>query len=142
MVYAGYPLALTLLGRLRPGPDIVALLGVAQSVIVAAHDEVDVIADKVANVLASDYPALELIVASDIGDGIVAAARQAARPWYSTCRVRRALRAQPGGAGGVRRSSCSRTPTRWSSRGRCAVCSELRGRAGRRCGSQRGPRRL
>ena len=48
------------------------------SVIVAAHDEVDVIADKVANVLASDYPALELIVASDgSGDGTVAAARRA-----------------------------------------------------------------
>ena len=37
------------------------------SVIVAAHDEQEVIAAKVANVLGSDYPAglVELIVASD-----------------------------------------------------------------------------
>jgi cellulose synthase/poly-beta-1,6-N-acetylglucosamine synthase-like glycosyltransferase len=50
------------------------------SVIVAAHDEVEVIADKVTNVLASDYPPalLELIVASDgSGDGTVEAARRA-----------------------------------------------------------------
>ena len=48
--------------------------------LVAAHDEVEVIADKVANVLASDYPAdlLELIVASDGStDGTVEAARRA-----------------------------------------------------------------
>jgi cellulose synthase/poly-beta-1,6-N-acetylglucosamine synthase-like glycosyltransferase len=77
-VYAGYPLALTLLGRLRPRPRHVAALESPVSVIVAAHDEVDVIADKVANVLASDYPALELIVASDgSGDGTVEAARRA-----------------------------------------------------------------
>ena len=48
--------------------------------LVAAHDEVEVIADKAANVLASDYPAdlLELIVASDGStDGTVEAARRA-----------------------------------------------------------------
>ena len=66
-VYAGYPLALALLGRLRPRPRRRAPLELPVSVIVAAHDEVEVIADKVANVLASDYPPalLELIVASD-----------------------------------------------------------------------------
>jgi cellulose synthase/poly-beta-1,6-N-acetylglucosamine synthase-like glycosyltransferase len=79
-VYAGYPLALMLLGRLRPRPRRRAPGEPALSVIVAAHDEVAVIADKVANVWASDYPAelVELIVASDgSGDGTVEAARRA-----------------------------------------------------------------
>jgi cellulose synthase/poly-beta-1,6-N-acetylglucosamine synthase-like glycosyltransferase len=79
-VYAGYPLALALLGRLRPRPRRRARLELPLSVIVAAHDEVAVIADKVADVFASDYPAplLELIVASDgSADGTVEAARRA-----------------------------------------------------------------
>jgi cellulose synthase/poly-beta-1,6-N-acetylglucosamine synthase-like glycosyltransferase len=79
-IYAGYPLALALLGALRPRPRRRAPLIVPLSVIVAAHDEVEVIADKVANVLASDYPPelLELIVASDGSeDGTVEAARRA-----------------------------------------------------------------
>jgi cellulose synthase/poly-beta-1,6-N-acetylglucosamine synthase-like glycosyltransferase len=69
-VYVGYPLALGLLGRLRPRPRRRAPLEPPLSVIVAAHDEAQVIANKVANVLASDYPAalLELIVASDGSD--------------------------------------------------------------------------
>jgi cellulose synthase/poly-beta-1,6-N-acetylglucosamine synthase-like glycosyltransferase len=79
-VYAGYPLTLALLGVLRPRPRRRAPLVMPLSVIVAAHDEVEVIADKVANVLASDYPAqlLQLIVASDGSeDGTVAVARRA-----------------------------------------------------------------
>jgi cellulose synthase/poly-beta-1,6-N-acetylglucosamine synthase-like glycosyltransferase len=79
-VYAGYPLALALLGRLRPRPRRRAPLELPLSVIVAAHDEVEVIAAKVANVLASDYPPelLELIVASDgSADGTVDTARRA-----------------------------------------------------------------
>lgn len=79
-VYAGYPLALALLGRVRPRPRVRAPLELPLSVIVAAHDEVDVIASKVANVLTCDYPAplLELIVASDgSDDGTVEAARRA-----------------------------------------------------------------
>lgn len=79
-VYAGYPLALALLGRLRPRPRRRAPLELPLSVIVAAHDEVGVIADKVANLWASDYPAplLELIVASDGSqDGTVETARRA-----------------------------------------------------------------
>ncbi len=79
-VYAGYPLALALLGRLRPRPRHRAPLTLPLSIIVAAHDEAGVIAAKVANVLASDYPAdlMELIVASDgSGDGTVDAARRA-----------------------------------------------------------------
>jgi len=79
-IYAGYPLALRLLGLVRPRPRRLAPLELPVTVIVAAHDEVEVIADKVANVLASDYPAelLELIVASDGSeDGTVHAARRA-----------------------------------------------------------------
>jgi cellulose synthase/poly-beta-1,6-N-acetylglucosamine synthase-like glycosyltransferase len=79
-IYAGYPLALVLLGAIRPRPRRRAPLELPLSVIVAAHDEVEVIADKVANVLASDYPArlLEVIVASDgSDDGTIEAARLA-----------------------------------------------------------------
>jgi cellulose synthase/poly-beta-1,6-N-acetylglucosamine synthase-like glycosyltransferase len=79
-VYAGYPLALALLGLVRPRPRRLGPVDASLSVIVAAHDEVEVIADKVANVLASDYPAelLELIVASDgSDDATVEAARRA-----------------------------------------------------------------
>jgi cellulose synthase/poly-beta-1,6-N-acetylglucosamine synthase-like glycosyltransferase len=79
-VYAGYPLALAALGRLRPRPRRRAPVRPALSVIVAAHDEVEVIADKIANVRASDYPPelIELVVASDGStDGTVEAARRA-----------------------------------------------------------------
>ena len=79
-IYVGYPLALVLLGVLRPRPRRRGPLELPLSVLVAAHDEVEVIADKVANVLASDYPAdlLELIVASDGStDATVEAARRA-----------------------------------------------------------------
>jgi cellulose synthase/poly-beta-1,6-N-acetylglucosamine synthase-like glycosyltransferase len=81
--HAGYPLALRVLLALRrhptlsPGtweePPLVSL-------IVAAFDEEDVIAAKVANALALDYPRdrLELIVASDgSGDATVERARAA-----------------------------------------------------------------
>lgn len=79
-VYVGYPLGLAVLGRLRPRPRRRAPVRSALSVIVAAHDEVQVIADKIANVRTSDYPAelVEIIVASDGStDGTVQAARRA-----------------------------------------------------------------
>ena len=72
--HAGYPVALAALGRVRgrsgesgagaPGPDS-ELPGV--SVIVAAYAEEAVIAERVANLRALDYPAdrLEVIVACD-----------------------------------------------------------------------------
>ncbi len=66
--HIGYPLALWVLvhlrGRTATGPAVGAPF---VSLIVAAYDEEDVIAAKVANVLALDYPRerLELIVASD-----------------------------------------------------------------------------
>ncbi|MGZ8666889.1 MAG: glycosyltransferase [Solirubrobacterales bacterium] len=82
--HAGYPVALWLLSRLRPAPapprrlDDAALPSV--SLIVAAHDEEAVIAGKVANALALDYPRrlLEVIVASDGStDATVERAREA-----------------------------------------------------------------
>jgi cellulose synthase/poly-beta-1,6-N-acetylglucosamine synthase-like glycosyltransferase len=79
-VYAGYPLALSVLGRLRPRPRRRARLEVPLSVLVAAHDEEEVIADKIANVRASEYPSelIELIVASDgSSDQTVETARRA-----------------------------------------------------------------
>jgi cellulose synthase/poly-beta-1,6-N-acetylglucosamine synthase-like glycosyltransferase len=78
-VYAGYPCALVLLGRLRPRHRRRAAVEVPLSVVVAAHNEVEVITDKLSNVLASDYPPglLELIVAADgCDDGTVEAARR------------------------------------------------------------------
>jgi cellulose synthase/poly-beta-1,6-N-acetylglucosamine synthase-like glycosyltransferase len=79
--HAGYPLALELLARsrsVRLAPTASALPTV--SLIVAAHDEDAVIADKVRNALELDYPRelLEVIVASDgSGDETVARARAA-----------------------------------------------------------------
>ena len=79
--HAGYPLLLWVLARLRPAPSWPAgeLPGV--SLVIAAHDEQDVIEQKVRNALALDYPAdrLEVIVASDGSrDGTVELARAAA----------------------------------------------------------------
>ena len=65
--HVGYPAMLWLLarGRSRPAPEAADAPPV--SVVVAAYDEEDVIARKVENVLALDYPRerLQLIVASD-----------------------------------------------------------------------------
>jgi len=67
--HLGYPLLLRLLVALRGAPD--AAVAMAEpprvSLIVAAYDEAEVIAAKVANALALDYPRerLEVIVASD-----------------------------------------------------------------------------
>ena len=78
-----YPLALAALERVRgrregalPSPGWVPTV----SLVIAAHDEEDVIAAKVANALALDYPRdkLEVIVASDgSSDRTAAAAEQA-----------------------------------------------------------------
>jgi cellulose synthase/poly-beta-1,6-N-acetylglucosamine synthase-like glycosyltransferase len=82
--HTGYPVALWLLSRLRPAPahpslpDEAALPSV--SLIVAAHDEEAVIAPKVANALALEYPRrlLEVIVVSDgSADATVERAREA-----------------------------------------------------------------
>jgi len=67
-VYAGYPLALALLARLRPKPgwkppdDLPAV-----TLVIAAYNEEDVIARKLENSLGLDYPSdrLQIIVAAD-----------------------------------------------------------------------------
>jgi cellulose synthase/poly-beta-1,6-N-acetylglucosamine synthase-like glycosyltransferase len=65
--HVGYPAAAAVAARLRPRPvrrdDVLPSV----SVIVAAHDEEDVIERRIENLLALDYPAerLEVVVASD-----------------------------------------------------------------------------
>jgi cellulose synthase/poly-beta-1,6-N-acetylglucosamine synthase-like glycosyltransferase len=83
-VHAGYPLLLWLLAKLRRRPTISPAAAWEElprvSLIVAAHDEQEVIAAKVANALALDYPRerIELIVASDgSADATAARAREA-----------------------------------------------------------------
>jgi glycosyltransferase involved in cell wall biosynthesis len=65
--HAGYPLAAAALARLRPRPVRKDDVTPEVSVIVAAHDEEDVIERRVENLLALDYPAdqLRIVVASD-----------------------------------------------------------------------------
>src|SRR5919198_3038165 len=65
--HAGYPLAAAALARLRPRPVRKRDFDPSVSVIVAAHNEEDVIAKRVENLLAQDYPPerLEVVVASD-----------------------------------------------------------------------------
>jgi cellulose synthase/poly-beta-1,6-N-acetylglucosamine synthase-like glycosyltransferase len=80
--HIGYPLLLRVLVALRPeqGGDSPTGSLPSVSLVVAAHDEEGVIAEKIENALALDYPAeqLEVIVASDgSADGTVAAARDA-----------------------------------------------------------------
>jgi glycosyltransferase involved in cell wall biosynthesis len=80
--HAGYPLLLAVLARLRPaarypGADLPRV-----SLIVAAHDEHEMIERKVRNALELDYPRerLEVIVASDgSSDGTAELARAAGR---------------------------------------------------------------
>lgn len=79
-VYAGYPLLLAALGRIRPRPRERRPTQRALSVLVAAHNEAGVIEAKVANVRATNYPQhlIEIVVVSDGStDGTVEAARRA-----------------------------------------------------------------
>ena len=79
-VYAGYPLLVAALGRIRPRPRERRPTHRSVTVIVAAHNEQDVIETKVANVRATDYPQalIEVVVVSDGStDGTVEAARRA-----------------------------------------------------------------
>lgn len=65
--YAGYPLLLLLLARVRPRPVRAADVLPSVTVICAAHDEEAVIEAKIRNTLALDYPPerLRLVIASD-----------------------------------------------------------------------------
>jgi cellulose synthase/poly-beta-1,6-N-acetylglucosamine synthase-like glycosyltransferase len=79
--HLGYPLLLSALTRRRRPPVYEELDPLPKvSLIVAAHDEEDVIEAKVANALALDYPReqLEIVVASDgSGDATAERAREA-----------------------------------------------------------------
>lgn len=82
--HAGYPVLLRVLNRVRGEPQQPGrAAGAAEplvSLIVAAHDEEEVIARKVENALALDYPRdrLEVVVASDgSGDATAERAREA-----------------------------------------------------------------
>jgi cellulose synthase/poly-beta-1,6-N-acetylglucosamine synthase-like glycosyltransferase len=65
--HAGYPLAAAALARVRRRPVRTGEATPRVSVIVAAHDEEEVIAGRLENLLALDYPReqLEIVVASD-----------------------------------------------------------------------------
>lgn len=79
-VYAGYPALLLLLARTRPRPRERKSTHQPVAVLVAAHNEEDVIAAKVENVLSSRFPLplIEIVVASDGStDRTVEAARRA-----------------------------------------------------------------
>ena len=79
-VYVGYPLLLLALARSRPRPRERKPTHQTVTVLVAAHDEEDVIETKVANVLSTRYPRslVEVVVASDGStDRTVDAARRA-----------------------------------------------------------------
>jgi cellulose synthase/poly-beta-1,6-N-acetylglucosamine synthase-like glycosyltransferase len=79
-VYAGYPLLLLLIARIRPRRRERKPTHQPVTVLVAAHNEEDVIAAKVENVLSSRYPGplIEIVVASDGStDRTVDAARRA-----------------------------------------------------------------
>jgi cellulose synthase/poly-beta-1,6-N-acetylglucosamine synthase-like glycosyltransferase len=93
--HAGYPLLLRLLVAARPRRARASVAGdsfPSVSLIVAAHDEEGVIAEKIDNALALDYPAglLELVVASDGSeDRTVTVAREtAARHAHTGARIR------------------------------------------------------
>lgn len=79
-VYAGYPMLLAALGRIRPRRRERRPTHRSVSVLVAAHNEEGVIEARVANVRATDYPQhlIETVVVSDGStDGTVEAARRA-----------------------------------------------------------------
>ncbi len=69
-VYAGFPLLTLLRGRTHPSPYRREAIEPKVSLVIAAHNEADVIAAKVENALTLDYPPdrLEVVVASDGSD--------------------------------------------------------------------------
>ena len=80
--FAGYPLLIGLLARLRPRPVRRRRVRPSVSVLIAAHDEAATIAARIENCLALRYPAnrLEIVVASDGStDGTVQIAERYAR---------------------------------------------------------------
>lgn len=66
-VYFGYPLLLAILARLRPRPVAAGPIRPEVTFVVPAHDEEEVIGEKVDDCLAQEYPPerLEVVVVSD-----------------------------------------------------------------------------
>ncbi len=69
-VYAGYPLLLALVGRIRARPTARGAIEPAVTLLISAFNEADVIAEKLHNSLSLDYPAdrLQIVVISDASD--------------------------------------------------------------------------
>ena len=69
-VYAGYPLILTLLASLRPRPSAYEPYLPTVTLLITAYNEQEVIAAKLENSLALDYPydRLQILVAADGSD--------------------------------------------------------------------------
>ena len=94
--HVGYPLAAAALARRRPRPVRKGEVTPSVTVVVAAHDEEDVIGHRVENLLALDYPSdrLQVVVASDgSADGTDRAVEAVAR---EEPRVRLARRPREG----------------------------------------------
>lgn len=68
--YAGYPILLTLLARMRAKPEWESSETPGVTLLIAAYNEEEVIEKKLANSLALDYPAdrLQILVATDGSD--------------------------------------------------------------------------
>jgi poly-beta-1,6-N-acetyl-D-glucosamine synthase len=69
-VYVGYPLLVALLARLRRGVEVYPDIMPKVSILIAAYNEQDVIAAKLENTLALDYPpeCMQIVVAVDGSD--------------------------------------------------------------------------
>ena len=83
----GYPLAVAAWARFRPSPYRCDFIERSVSVVIAAHNEADRIAEKIANLLRLDYPAdrLEVLVGSDGStDGTVERLRAISVPQVRT----------------------------------------------------------
>lgn len=81
--FAGYPALVCALARIAGRPVRREPIAPSVSILIAAHDEADVISGRIENCLALDYPAdrLEIVVASDGStDGTVELARRYERP--------------------------------------------------------------
>ena len=69
-VYAGYPLIVALLARLRQRVEVTSDITPKVSILIAAYNEQDVIAAKLENTLSLDYPSncMQIVVAVDGSD--------------------------------------------------------------------------
>jgi cellulose synthase/poly-beta-1,6-N-acetylglucosamine synthase-like glycosyltransferase len=81
--YAGYPALIAAWARLRPRPTLKRPILPRVTVLVVAHDEEAVVAERIANLRALDYPRekLQILIASDGStDATVERAKTAAAP--------------------------------------------------------------